>query len=249
MLLGARRMAQPCGGRLRPIDQALVALGGRGFDAVRQPAVELLGRRAEAGIAVATHVVKAHAAADDQHAFVAQRRQRAAGFQVGPRIQVMAQRQLNHRDIRLREHQLQRNEQAMVEAALRIHPGGLAALVEQRGHPLGQRRLAGSRVAQLVGVRRKAVIVVDQLGAGRTGHAERRFQPVRRDHDDGARPLGQRVGHAAQVLGHAVPRGRRVPVHEEAGAGAVGDEQRRLAKGCGSAHGRAPEEWLCRQYR
>src|SRR5690606_11346825 len=108
MLLGTWWMTQPCRRRLGPVGQRLLALLRRGFDRLHQPMIELGGNRTELRIAIATHVVEAHAAADDQHAFIAQRRQCPTGLQVHPWVQVMTQRQLHHRDVRIGEHQFQR---------------------------------------------------------------------------------------------------------------------------------------------
>ena len=47
-------------------------------DGLRQPIVKFIGDGAKARVAIATHVVKTHAAANDQHPLLPQRRQRAA---------------------------------------------------------------------------------------------------------------------------------------------------------------------------
>lgn len=99
VFLGARRMAQPRRRRLFPGGQGGLALRRGGLDRAHQPAVELVRDRPEARVAIAAHVVKAHAAADDQHAFVAKRGERAAGIEVRLRVQVLAQRELHHRDV------------------------------------------------------------------------------------------------------------------------------------------------------
>src|SRR5690606_5869056 len=74
-----------------------------------------------------------------------------------------------------------------------------------------------------------AVIVVDQFRSGMTGHAELRFQPVGRDHDNGAGLARQGAGHAPEKMTHAHPGIGGIPVHEETGAAAMWNEQYRLA--------------------
>src|SRR5690606_14479264 len=73
VLLGPRRMAFAGVRRLRPLRQQPFAPGRRGFHRRGQPRVEGLRYRRVARIAVAAHVVEAHAAADEQDALVAQR--------------------------------------------------------------------------------------------------------------------------------------------------------------------------------
>src|SRR3546814_10590969 len=57
-------------------------------------------------------VVKAHAAADDQHPVLAQALQGTTGLDMCLRVEVAAQRKLHHRDIRVGKHQLQRDERS-----------------------------------------------------------------------------------------------------------------------------------------
>ena len=124
--------------------------------------------------------------------------------------------ELHHRDVRVREHQLQRDEHAVVEATLGILTTAKCRTVEQAGDSAGQCRIARRRVAQFIGVRRKAVIVVNQRGACGRGHAEGRLQPVA-----GNRTMA--VGLAGSVaamplkIGHCIPGVPRIPLHEEAG--------------------------------
>src|SRR5690554_1583008 len=91
---------------------------------------------------------------------------------------------------------------------------------------------------------RKAVIVIDKFRPGMAGQPELRFEPVRRDHHDGTRTLGQGAGQAPQKTPHAGPGIRRVPVHEETGTAAMGNEQRRLTRILLTVHGYTLQ--LCR---
>ena len=84
-------------------------------------------------------VVIAQSAADDQHAFVAQRRDRAAQGQVGLRIQPPLERQLHHGHVGFRVDHLERREGAMVKTALRVEPCGQSRRVEQCFHARRQR--------------------------------------------------------------------------------------------------------------
>ena len=76
----------------------------------------------------APHVVPAHAGADDQHALIAQRRERAAGGEVLGGIEVGLQRELHDGGVGVRGDQLQRHEDPVVVAALRVGGGGQAGL-------------------------------------------------------------------------------------------------------------------------
>jgi hypothetical protein len=207
VLLGARRVAQAPGraGGGVPGGQAGVALGRGQGHGVGQPAVELGADRRRARIAVAAHVVVAHAAADDQHAFVAQRRQRLAVADVRLRVQA-ARGHLQHRHVGVGKGHHQRDEGAVVVAALGVDGGGDAGVRQQAARALGQRRRAGRGVTQLVGVRRKAVVVEQHAGLGRAGQHDLRRQPVRRDQHDGRGLAGRLAGmprRKAAVLSQA----------------------------------------------
>ena len=94
-----------------------------GLDGLLGPGVELLtpDRAGAAGVAEAglPQVVGGEAGPDDQHAVVAQRRERAAQLEQLPRIQ-RRHGHLQHRDVGLREHLDQRHVGAVVEAAVRV---------------------------------------------------------------------------------------------------------------------------------
>jgi hypothetical protein len=64
--------------------------------------------------------VKAHAAADDRGALIAQGRERLAELDVKGGIEVLAQRQHDDRDLGLRIDDEEGHEHAVVEAALAV---------------------------------------------------------------------------------------------------------------------------------
>ena len=71
VLFGAWRMAVP---RLRgpiPLSEGMFTLAGGRFHRADQPCVKAVGDRCIARVSVTAHVVKAHAASHNQHAFVA----------------------------------------------------------------------------------------------------------------------------------------------------------------------------------
>lgn len=68
--------------------------------------------------------METHAATDDQHTFIAQRRQCLAGRQVRFRIEITTQRQLHHGNFGIGEHQFQRYKHAMIEPTLAILAAG-----------------------------------------------------------------------------------------------------------------------------
>lgn len=115
--------------------------------------------------------MKAHAAANDQYTLIAESSQCPACLQVSIGVEIAAQRQLNYRDIRSGKYQFQRNEHAVVETALTVHSSIHPILAELLGDLLCQRRVAGRRVTQLIGVWRKAIVVKDQLGTTVSGDA------------------------------------------------------------------------------
>ncbi|MNM99124.1 hypothetical protein D3C81_1116740 [compost metagenome] len=137
-------------------------------------------------------VVGDAAGADQQHALFAQRRQRAAHRELMRRAQRRLDRQLQHRDVRLRVEVAQRHPGAVVQATVRVdgrlQAGGLQAL----GDVLRQLGRARGRVLQLVQRVGEAAEIVDRLRRGRTRYHRRACQPMRRGHDDGARALQAR---------------------------------------------------------
>jgi hypothetical protein len=118
-----------------------------------QPLVEGLGLGGDAGIfgEEAAQIVEAQAAADDQHALVAQRLQRPADGEMGRRIERGGERQLHHRNIGFGIDQQERHEDAMVEAARRVGGARMPACPRRR-RTLGQPGRARRRIAQLIGM-------------------------------------------------------------------------------------------------
>src|SRR5690625_895889 len=84
-------MTQACSRGACPIAQGLLSLGLRCAYSVGQPTIELIRDRAESRIAIAAHIVKAHAAAHDQHPFVTQRSKGLSCLKVSARIKIITQ--------------------------------------------------------------------------------------------------------------------------------------------------------------
>ena len=152
------------------------------------------------------------AGADDQHALVAQLAQPAAeGQQL---VGVLGrQRHLQHRDVGLGIHDLQRHPGAVVEptGGVLVHPLGVR---HHRDDPLGERGRGGGLVGHPVEPLGEPAEVVDQLDAGPgRGEGERRGLPVGADDQDrrGAREVGREELAARTRPGRragAVRRGR-----------------------------------------
>ena len=119
----------------------------------------------------------------------------------------------------------------MIQAPLCVDRGRDTRILEQGRGTGGERGCARHVVAQLIGMGREVVIVVDQLGPFGAGEGEAVRLPVSRDDEDGLGLLGKRVRQAAQERFHTAPHAARI-VHEEAGAAAMRDEVGRL-----DAHG------------
>src|SRR5271166_3426143 len=83
--------------------------------------------------------------------------------------------------------------------------------------------------AEVVGVLGKAVVIVDQRRPRAAGHAEQLLLPMAGDNEDLSGPATDAVDQAPHPGGRAVPGvgGTARPIHEEAGAGAMRNEQRR----------------------
>ena len=155
---------------------------------------------------------------------VAQRLERAAGCEMRFGIEIAPQRQLHDRNVGRRGDQQERHEHAVIEAARRVGMRRQPRSLEQVNHARGERRIARCRIAELVGVFRKAGIVEDQRRLRARGDGKIPLEPMRRDQQDRTRPLGQRRKDAAQERLHRRPDARRIPLHEEAGTGAVRHE-------------------------
>jgi hypothetical protein len=75
----------------------------------------------------AAHVVVAATAAEDEHALVAERRERLAECHVPRGIETADQRELDRRHVGVGPRDLERNERAVIEPALRVGRGLEAA--------------------------------------------------------------------------------------------------------------------------
>ena len=128
---GLPRTVRGLGPALQPLQPLLgrgICSGRADAQRVTQPRVERLALVAQRGHVVAAldaahqarHVVVCHAGADDEHALVAQRRQRPPHGDVRGGRHAAQQRQLRGGHVRLRERHLQRHESAVVVAALRV---------------------------------------------------------------------------------------------------------------------------------
>ncbi|MNK87665.1 hypothetical protein D3C87_1076050 [compost metagenome] len=209
-----------------PVLQALHARLRRGLHSrLVEPVAEGLGHAVRLRAEVA-QVVIAQAAADDEHVLVAQRRNRAAQCQVLGRVEPAPQRQLHHRHVGVRVHRGHRREHAVVVAALGVDLRRQAGGGDQRLHALREFGRTGRGVAHLVGVGRKAAVVVDHGRARVALHREHGRLPVRRDHEDGGRRAADLARHVGQRGGELVVGGAHLLLHPGPGAAAVRDEVR-----------------------
>ncbi len=123
--------------------------------------------------------------ADHQHILPVQGSKGLPDCDVHGGIQGAHQRHLDTGDIRVRIHDLERHEQPVVEPPRLIQPGLDAGTAQQFPDFSGHRRGAGAGIADLVGLVRKPVIVVDQWRALPGGQRRQRFFPVRAYHQQG----------------------------------------------------------------
>ena len=179
------------------------------------------------------------AGADDQHALVAQRRAAGAPSSSSWRGSCGGQAQLQHRDVGVGVHDLQRHPGAVVEAAAAGAGAPArcrASAGDLRGQVAGVRGVVAHRVVQ----RGEAAEVVDQLASGRVLLTDqRRGLPVRADDEDRLR-LGQRPRPAVQLAHPVGPRtaaGRRGSGRGWAAAPSSG-VQIRCGAGCSIAAAR-----------
>ena len=213
------RVARPAFGSPRPRLQRHRTLLALRLRDLAQPAIEALGDLERRRPTEPSHVVVAHAAAEDQHTLVPQRRQRTPDRDVPHGIERAIQRQLQRRQRGVRIDQQHRHERPMVEVALRIRRGRDPRSLQQLLHARRQRRIAGGRPGQLVGVGRKAGVVEQHAGLGGALDGRHRLLPVGRDQQHGTRTLGQGGDQPAQVGLEGLPgvRGTHRPFHEEQG--------------------------------
>ena len=173
-------------------------------------------------------IVEAHPRADDQHALVAQRRQRAPDRNMRGGIEVLAQRDLGERDVGTRHRDHHRDEHAVVPAARGLLADREARAADQRRCPPRDTGRARRGPLQPVGVLGEAVIVVEQGLAVPDMDGDVRGFPMARHQQDRLWPFGQRLDQPGEIGLHRPPHriGRAVRVHEEAGAAAMRDEER-----------------------
>jgi hypothetical protein len=147
--------------------------------------------------------------ADDQDPLVAQGPQAAADVEQARRV-VGGHGQLQHRDVAVGVHDLQRDPGAVVEAAAGVLVDRLAVR-HGRGHPGRQGAGVRGRVGHLEVAAVEAGEVVHQRSAGSAGgQAQRRRLPVGADDEDGG-GRGKGLGPAEQLLdpGRVLEQGRR----------------------------------------
>ena len=112
-------------------------------------------------------IVEAHAAADNRDALIAQWRKRLADSDMGRGVEIALQRHHHHRDLGLGIDNQERHENAVIIAALGVLADRQAGRADQALDLGGDRRRAGRRIFQLIGMGRKAVVVVTACPAPR----------------------------------------------------------------------------------
>ena len=182
---------------------------------VGRPGVELgrPGRDRRVGAEVhRPQVVRQKAAADDEHPFAPQRRQRAAE---GEQLRRVERRQgdLKNRHVGGRVHADERHVGAVVEPPIgRLRDGLAGEEAAQARRQLGRRR---RRIGGFVVLRREAGEVVDQRHATGGAERDRPVDPVRGEHQDRAR-TGQGPRPRPQLTGPAlVVQQQGGPVRQE----------------------------------
>src|SRR6478752_596194 len=102
-------------------------------------------------------------------------------------IEAAVQRQFQHGDVGFGVDHFQRYEYTMVQATGRIQRGLESRCAQAPGHGRSERRRTGYVVAQLVGVRWKAVVVEHQWRFSGSGERESLRFPMARYDQDGER--------------------------------------------------------------
>ena len=147
-----------------------------------------------------------HAGSQQQDVSIAQRGQRFAQGEVDAGIEAGQQRELNHRDPGFRVHQGQRHEHAVIPAAVRIEHDGNIALAQQRFDGAREFRLTRSRVFDLIGLRREASVIVNELRVAARRDARLARLPMGADHHDGIRRV-EICGQLAEVRDQLIVAG------------------------------------------
>ena len=208
------------GGLALVVAQAIITAAGVQPVLKRQVSVAI-----HAAAEVGLKIVIRGAGAQYQQASIAQRRQRPAHLNMGGAVQAAQQRQLHHGNIRLGVHQLQRHEHAVVKAAAVIEVRRKPRTDQGALHITGQGGLAGCRICNVVGLLRKAAVVIDQLRAGGAGNARFAGFPVGADQQNG---LGARQLFS-QVAQKLTEPGMTGVIQQRQGAATVGNKQNTCA--------------------
>ena len=225
MVLGGVRDASARGAR--PVEQGLAACRGGGIDDVAgQPVVEL-ARRSGAGRAEQPEVVEREAAADDEHAFVAQRGECTSDGEVLRRVVAMAQRELQDRDLCVGVHDVERCEHAVVVATRGIRAHRDAGAVEQLADACRHLGRSGRGVLDPVGEVGEAAVVVEHRGVRGALDGELGRLPVSRHHEDGLGRHAELLRDRLQRPFELVEVERHLVLHPGPRPATVGDEVRR----------------------
>jgi hypothetical protein len=210
----------------RPVARVGIGRGGRG-----QPVVERNGGPAVT-IQKAAQIVIAHSAADDGHAFVAQRRQRATDRKMKAGVEIGAQRKGGDRGRGFRIGDQKRNEDAMIIAAAVVLIGWNSRLRQQRPDPRGDVMRSARGPLQLIGIRRKTIIIIQHRRHGLCAHRRCRCLPMRRNDHPGPRLFRQARHQIFEIASQSVETmapDRLGIVHPETGSAAMRQEQGWLA--------------------
>ncbi len=153
------RMAEPSMGSALPFREQGIALRSGRLYRGRQPGIELPRRLQSLWAEVGTQIMEAHSAADDRHAFLAQRGKRPPGRDVHRRIKrsigVGRQRQRDHGNVGQRKRHLERNEDTVVVAPRAAQRRSQAGFFQQDRDALRQRRIARRGPGELIGMNRE----------------------------------------------------------------------------------------------
>ncbi len=166
--------------------------------------------------APARQVVREAAAGDDQHAFLSERRDCSADFQVVAGTELALHGQLHHRDVGVRPGEHQWHPGSVIETPCGIRGRWKSRLGEEIDDPVGKLRVTRRGIGQLIERLRKACEVVDRpVAFDRIDGGNARF-PVRGNHQDRAGPRQGGRETLEEVAGGDILEGqRRRAVREE----------------------------------
>ena len=179
MLVGRMR-ARRARRLVAPRDERVVVVRG---EPRREPFGER-GRIGQRGVRAArahpvAQVVRDVTAADHEHAFAGERRERAPDVEVVRGVAPGLHGELDHRHVRVRIHVQQRHPGAVVEAATTVRARGDAGVLQEFDRARRHVRRAGRAVADLVERVREAAEVVDRLRLRIRRHHRQARLPVR----------------------------------------------------------------------